>query len=111
VLEPQTPAIAGAATLVCTLWSVDLLVASKAASPAIVLAAPALAAVLFALAFALWCPFRGARELMHELVSDWSPDAARWIWRDVSPASTPVKPTRTGSPVPAVPSNADAGTP
>lgn len=83
VLEPQAPAIATAAAIVSILWGVDILLATKGAAPAVILLTQACAGALFMLAFAWCCPFREARVLMHEVVSDLSPRLARFVWKDV----------------------------
>jgi hypothetical protein len=110
VLEPQVPAITSSATLIAILWGVDIMVAPHS-GPAVVLVVQACAAALFGLAFAWWCPFRDARELMHEVLSDWSPRAAQWIWKDVAIAPKTAKAKRAEGTAAALPSNADAGTP
>ena len=83
VLQPQVPAIVGMALLVGILLGAGAAGRALEAPPAIILVAQAAAAALFLLAFAWWCPFREARELMHEIVSDLSPRMARFVWRDV----------------------------
>jgi O-antigen/teichoic acid export membrane protein len=84
VLQPQVPAIAGTALLVAVLWGTGAAVRAMIPAPAVILVAQAAAAGLFLLAFAWWCPFRDARELMHEIVSDLSPRVARVVWKDVT---------------------------
>jgi hypothetical protein len=83
VLQPQVPAIASTALLTGVLWSAGAAGRAMEVAPAVILVAQAAAAALFLLAFAWWCPFREARELMHEIVSDLSPRVARFVWRDV----------------------------
>jgi teichuronic acid exporter len=83
VLQPQAPAIVSAALLIGVLWSAGAAGLAVDAAPAVILVTQAAAAALFLLAFAWWCPFREARELMHEIVSDWSPRMARFVWGDV----------------------------
>jgi PST family polysaccharide transporter len=83
VLQPQVPAIASTALLTGVLWSAGAAGRAMEVATAVILVAQAAAAALFLLAFAWWCPFREARELMHEIVSDLSPRVARFVWRDV----------------------------
>ena len=83
VMTPQVPALTGAAALVAVLWGLDAII-PDATIPAVVLVAQVCATGLFALAFAWWCPFRDARLLMHEVVSDLSPRLATLVWSDVA---------------------------
>jgi O-antigen/teichoic acid export membrane protein len=83
VLQPQVPAITGAAALIGMLWGLDAIM-PRATSPVVVLATQMSATGLFALAFAWWCPFAEARVLMHEIVSDVSPRAASLVWGSVT---------------------------
>lgn len=87
VLEPQIPALASAALLIAMLWGIDAVLATRETANFVVLIAQAAAAALFALAFAWWCPFRDARLLMHDVVSDLSPRLAGWVWKDVATVS------------------------
>jgi PST family polysaccharide transporter len=84
VLRPQVPAIVSTALLIFLLWGVDVLLrAGAAAGSVIILASQLTVCAVFGLAFAWWCPFREARELLHEIVSDLSPRMARFVWGDV----------------------------
>jgi teichuronic acid exporter len=95
ILEPQVPALSSTALLVVMLWGLDRVLASSSVIPPAILVVQACAMGVFALIFAWWCPFREARELMHEVVSDMSPRVAQFVWRDVPaarPAAVPAPP-------------------
>jgi O-antigen/teichoic acid export membrane protein len=91
VLQPQVPALVSTALLVGLLLGAAAAVHAVHAAPAVILIAQVAAAALFLLAFAWWCPFREARELMHEVVSDVSPRLARFVWRDVVTERRPAR--------------------
>ena len=84
VLEPQKPALTIAAVIIASLWGVDVALRSFSAGHAVTLAVQAAIAALLVLGFVWRCPFRDARELMHEVVSDLSPKIAGWIWKDLA---------------------------
>jgi polysaccharide transporter, PST family len=82
--EPQMPALTGVGLLIGLLWGLDRIFAASPSVHVVTLLAQACATGVFVLAFAWWCPFRDAREVMHEVVSHWSPRVAQFVWRDVS---------------------------
>jgi O-antigen/teichoic acid export membrane protein len=98
ILEPQIPAVTTSALLIAILWGIDIGLKALLLSPQpfVILIAQAAACVLYAVAFARWCPFAEARELMHEVVSDFSPAVARFLWRDLPPVEKKKKKKKRG---------------
>jgi hypothetical protein len=82
-LKPQGPAISIAALVVSALWAIDFALAARAGSPLTLLLQFAAAGVI-GLAFAKWCPFRDARVLLYDAVSDHLPTLAARVWSDVA---------------------------
>ncbi len=62
----------------------DRLILAPRAGSLVILCVQSAAAALIALGFAVWCPFREARVLLHDAVNDYFPRLAARLWRDVA---------------------------